>query len=165
MNEETKRIRLLFVDDEVKFLEAAAKRLGRSDFDVVTATHGRGAVKVAKKGKFDVALVDLRMPDLDGSEVLRILKKRHKFLEVIILTGHASLESAVECTKLGAFDYLEKPYEFEKLVELLKRAYESRLRKKFKHDKERMEHLEILSMGSSPMAVLKSLLRLDDAEK
>jgi DNA-binding NtrC family response regulator len=71
----------------------------------------------------------------------------------------------VQCAKLGAFDYLEKPYEFDKLVEVLQRAYEARLRKKFKHDKERMEHLEILSMGSSPVAVLKSLLKLDNPEK
>jgi DNA-binding NtrC family response regulator len=165
MSDEKRRIKLLFVDDEVKFLEAAAKRLGRKDFEVVTATNGRDAIKAAKRGKFDVALVDLRMPDLDGAEVLRSLKKRHRFLEVIILTGHASIDSAVECTKLGAFDYLEKPYDFEKLIDVLRRAYEARLRKKFERDKKRMEDLEILSMGSSPMAILKSLVRLDDEEK
>jgi DNA-binding NtrC family response regulator len=165
MSEEKRRIKLLFVDDEPGFLEAVGKRLGMSDFDVVTAQEGREAIKAAKKGKFDVALVDLQMPELDGSEVLRLLKKRHKFLEVIILTGHATLDSAVECTKLGAFGYLEKPYEFEKLVDVLKQAYEARLRKKFQHDKKRMEHLDVLSMGSSPMAVLRSLLRLDDTEK
>jgi len=162
---EKKKIKLLFVDDEVKFLETAAKRLGRGDFDVTTATNGRDAIKVAKRGKFDVALLDLRMPDLDGSEVLKALKKRHKFLEVIMLTAHASIDSAVECTKLGAFDYLEKPYEFDGLVEALRRAYEARLRKKFQHDKKRMEHLEVLSMGSSPMGILRSLLTLDDDEK
>jgi DNA-binding NtrC family response regulator len=165
MSGKTDRIKLLFVDDEVKFLETVAKRLGRGDFEVTTAANGKDAIKVAKKGKFDLALVDLRMPDLDGAEVLKSLKKRHKFLEVIILTGHASIDSAVECTKLGAFDYLEKPYDFEKLVDVLRRAYESRLRRKFEHDRERMKHLDVLSMGSSPMAILKSLVKLDDEEK
>jgi len=160
-----KQIKLLFVDDEPRFLEMAAKRLGRTEFDVRTAGSGREAVKLAKRGKFDLALVDLQMPDLDGGEVLKLLKKRHKHLEVIILTGHASVPSAVECTRLGAFDYLEKPYEFERLVDVLKRAYEARLRKKFEHDRQRMKDLEMLSMGSSPVGILKSLLTIDDEEK
>jgi DNA-binding NtrC family response regulator len=162
---EEKKIRLLFVDDEPKFLKTVASRLGRKNFDVRTAESGREAVKVAKRGKFDVALVDLRMPDLDGEQVLKLLKKRHKYLEVIILTGHATVPSAVECTRLGAFDYLEKPYEFEKLVEVLKGAYLARLKKKFEHDRKRMEDLDMLSMGSSPMGILKSLLTIDDDEK
>ena len=160
-----KKIKLLFVDDEPRFLEVVAKRLGRTDFDVCTAGSGREAIKVARRGKFDVALVDLQMPDLDGGEVLKLLKKRHKHLEVIILTGHASVPSAVECTRLGAFDYLEKPYEFEKLVEVLERAYEARLRKKFEHDRKRMANLDMLSMGSSPVGILRSLLTIDDEEK
>jgi DNA-binding NtrC family response regulator len=160
-----KKIKLLFVDDEPRFLDVVAKRLGRSEFDVHTAGSGREAIKIAKRGGFDVALVDLQMPDLDGGEVLRLLKKRHKYLEVIILTGHASVPSAVECTRLGAFDYLEKPYEFESLVEVLERAYEARLRKKFEHDKKRMADLDVLSMGSSPVGILRSLLTIDDDEK
>jgi DNA-binding NtrC family response regulator len=71
----------------------------------------------------------------------------------------------VEATKLGAHAYLEKPYDFEKLLEVLKEAYESRLRKKFEHDKKRMEEIEMLSMGSSPMGILKSLIRLDDDDR
>jgi DNA-binding NtrC family response regulator len=98
-------------------------------------------------------------------ELLGLLKKKHKFLEIIILTGYASIDSAVECTKLGAFGYLEKPYNFEKLLEMLKGAYETRLRKKFEHDRKRMEEIEFLSMGASPMGILRSLRRLDDEEK
>jgi two-component system NtrC family response regulator len=98
-------------------------------------------------------------------ELLQILKKKHKFLEVIILTGYASVDSAVEATKLGAFSYLEKPYNFEKLLEVLKEAYETRLRKKFEHDKKRTEKIEFLAMGSSPMGILRSLRRIDDDEK
>jgi DNA-binding NtrC family response regulator len=71
----------------------------------------------------------------------------------------------VEATKLGAYSYLEKPYDFEKLLEVLKNAYETRLRKKFEHDKKRMEELEMLSMGSSPLGILRSLRQLDDDKK
>jgi DNA-binding NtrC family response regulator len=83
-----------------------------------------------------VAVVDLQMPGTDGAQVLKILKKKHKFIEIIMLTGHATVDSAVECTKLGAFKYLEKPYDFDKLVETLKEAYQARLQKKFESNLE-----------------------------
>jgi DNA-binding NtrC family response regulator len=165
MSEDERKIRLLVADDEKSFLDAVSRRLELKDFDVVTASCGKDAVKAAKRGKFDVALLDLRMPDLDGEKVLGILKSKHKWLEVIILTGHASIDSAVECTKLGAFDYLEKPYDFDALMAVIQRAYEARLRRKFEHDRKRMKDLEFLSMGASPAAILKTLIRMDDDEK
>ena len=165
MSNQEKQIKLLIVDDEEDFLKSIAERLGMRDFDVTTATEGKTAVKAAKKGKFDVAILDMKMPGMDGMELLQILKKKHKFLEVVILTGHGAIDSAVEATKLGAYSYLEKPYDFEKLLDVLKKAYEARLRKKFEHDKKRMEELEMLSMGTSPMGILKSLMHMDDDEK
>ncbi|MGD8342612.1 MAG: response regulator [Desulfobacterales bacterium] len=165
MSAEQKKIKLLIVDDEEDFLNSISERLGMRDFDVATASDGKLAIKVAKKGKFDVAILDMKMPGMDGMELLQILKKKHKFLEVIILTGHGAIDSAVEATKLGAYSYLEKPYDFEKLLGVLKDAYEARLRKKFEKDKKRMEELEMLSMGTSPMGILKSLLHMDDEEK
>lgn len=165
MSEEQKQIKLLIVDDEEDFLNSIAERLGMRDFDVTTASDGNLAVNTAKKGKFDVAILDLKMPGMDGMELLGLLKKKHKFLEVIMLTGHGAIDSAVEATKLGAYSYLEKPCDFENLLEVLKKAYEARLRKKFEHDKKRMEEIETLSMGSSPMAILRSLMHLDDDEK
>jgi DNA-binding NtrC family response regulator len=162
---ENRKIKLLIVDDDEKFLKTISERLGLKDFEVTSTTKGETAIKSAKKEKFDVAILDLKMPGMDGTELLKILKKKHKFLEVIMLTGFASIDSAVECTKLGAFGYLEKPYSFEKLLETLKAAYETRLRKKFEHDKKRMDEIEILSMGSSPMGILRSLIRIDDDEK
>jgi DNA-binding NtrC family response regulator len=131
---------------------------------VTPVTNGADALKAAKKGQFDVALLDLKMPGMDGTEVLSLLKEKHKFLEVVILTGHGSIDSAVECTKLGAFDYLTKPYELENLLDVLKRAYEARLKKKFEHDRRRMEEIELLSAGS-PLAALRALIGLDDEEK
>jgi DNA-binding NtrC family response regulator len=165
MNDKEKQIKLLIVDDDEKFLKTIAERLGLKDFDVTTASEGNQALKAAKKGKFDVAILDLKMPGMDGMEVLQSLKKKHKFLEVIMLTGFSSIDSAVEATKLGAFGYLEKPYKFEKLMEVLQEAYETRLRKKFEHDKKRMDEIEVLAMGSSPMGILRSLMRIDDDEK
>jgi two-component system NtrC family response regulator len=160
-----KKIKLMLVDDEEDFLNSLAKRLGKRDFDIATATEGKLAIKLAKKEKFDVAILDMKMPGMDGMELLQILKKKHKFLEIIILTGYGGIDSAVEATKLGAYSYLEKPYDFEKLLDVLKNAYETRLRKKFEHDKKRMEDLEMLSMGSSPLGILRSLRQLDDDKK
>jgi len=160
-----KPIKLLLVDDEVKFLESLSQRLSLRDFDVTTASDGEQAIKAAKGGKFDVAILDLRMPGMDGTEVLKILKDKHKWLEVIMLTGYGSIDSAAECTRLGAFGYLEKPADFDKLIDVLKQAYTERLKKKFKRDQKRMEDIEFLSMGASPMSILASLRRLDDDEK
>jgi DNA-binding NtrC family response regulator len=159
------KIRLLLVDDEVKFLESIAKRLELKNFDVTTASNGKEAITSAEKGLFDVAVVDFQMPGMDGTQVLKTLKENHKYLEIIMLTGHATIDSAVECTKMGAFKYLEKPYEFEKLVEVIKEAYEARLNRKFEHNQKRIEEIQKLSMGASPLGLLRALAKLDDKEK
>ena len=164
MANENNRIKLLIVDDDEKLLETMAQRLRLKEFDVVTASEGKQALKSAKKAQFDVAILDLKMPGMDGTELLKTLKKKHKFLEIIMLTGFASIDSAVECTKLGAFGYLEKPFKFDELLEKLKDAYAARLNRKFEHDKKRKEDIHILSMGS-PIAVLNALRRIDDSEK
>ncbi len=159
------KIKLLIVDDEVKFLDSISRRLEMRDFDVAKATNGSEAVEAARNRKFDLALLDLKMPGMDGKEVLEILKKEHKYIEVIILTGHGSVDSAVECTKLGAFSYLPKPYELEKLLEILKQAYEHRMKKKFEKDEKRMEKISKIATFSSPLGILRELRQLDDDEK
>jgi len=159
------KIRLLIVDDEVKFLESISKRLEMRGFDVTTASIGQVAIDIAREEKYDLALLDLKMPGLDGKQVLEILKKEHKFLEVVILTGHGSYESAVECTQLGAFGYLPKPYELDKLLEVLKNAYEARMKKKFEMDEKRMSEIMKIAMGSSPLGILKEMRKLDDERK
>lgn len=164
LGENKKKLKLLIVDDEIDFLNSVAKRLELRGFEVTPVTNGEDALREATKGHFDVALLDLKMPGMDGTEVLDLLKKKHKFLEVVILTGHGSIDSAVECTKLGAFDYLTKPYELDSLLDVLRRAFEARLRKKFEHDRRRMEEIELLAAGS-PLAALRALINLDDEEK
>jgi len=159
------KIKLLFVDDEVKFLESISKRLELKNFDVTSATTGQEAIESAENGLFDVAVVDFQMPGMDGAQVLKTLKEKHRYLEIIMLTGHATIDSAVECTKLGAFKYLEKPYDFENLVEVIKQAYEARLKKKFEHNKKHMEEIQKLSLRESPLGLLRALAHLDDDEK
>jgi len=159
------KIKLLIVDDEEEFLESIAKRLEMRDFDVCTATRGAQAVEIAREQKFDLALLDLKMPGMDGKQVLEILKKEHKHIEVIILTGHGSVDSAIDCTKLGAFGYLPKPYELEKLLDTLRQAFQVRMEKKFKVDQERMEKISKLATGSSPLGILRELKKMDDDEK
>jgi len=159
------KIRLLIVDDEVEFLKAVSSRFELQNFDVTTASNGKEAIASAENYFFDVAIVDVDMPGMAGAQLLKTLKDRHKYLEIIILTGHATIDSAVESTKLGAFKYLEKPYAFEKLVEAIKEAYEARLQRKFAHNTKRNKEIQKLSIGSSPLGILKALASLDDEEK
>ncbi|MFH1764304.1 MAG: response regulator [Gemmatimonadota bacterium] len=158
-------IKLLIVDDETRFLNAIAQRLTKRGFDVRTAENGEEAIQIARSEKFDIALLDLRMPGMDGGEVLRVLKGEHQFLEAIILTGHGSLESAVELTKVGAFSYLPKPYELEKLIEVLREAYQARLEKKFASDQAKMAKIMAIVEGESPLGMLRKLRELDDLRK
>ena len=160
-----KKIKLLLVDDEINFLQPIAERLSLKDFDVITASNGKEAITSAENDLFDVAVVDFQMPGMDGTQVLKLLKERHKYLEIIMLTGQATIDSAVEATKLGAFKYLEKPYDFEKLVEVIKEAYETRLKKKFEHNQHRMDEIQKLSFGHSPLGILRALADLDNEEK
>lgn len=157
-----KGIKLLVVDDDKKFLDVIGDRFALKEFDVATAVEGSEALELAREKMFDVAVVDLQMPGIDGKELLRILKEKHKFIEVIILTGFATIESAVACTKMGAFGYLEKPYNFEALVEKIQEAYTASLKKRFEADEQRMKKIQKISMRSSPMEILKELAALDE---
>lgn len=162
---ENEKIHLLVVDDEEKFLNALTDRLKLKFFHITSATNGEDAIAMAEKGRFDVAVIDLQMPGIDGVHLLETLKKSHRFLEIIILSGHATIESAVECTKLGAFKILEKPCKFDLLVETIREAYELRLKKKFQNDEERMEKIQSLAFGQSPLGILREMSKLDDGAK
>ena len=159
------RIRLLIVDDEVEFLETVSERLEQRDFEVTTASEGADALEIAKRDRFDLAVVDLRMPGMDGRELLEALKKEHKFLEVIVLTGYGSVESAFECSKLGAFGYLSKPFDLDELLKVLKDAFAARMENKFEHNRDKARKLAELATGSSPLGILQAMKELDDEEK
>jgi len=110
-------VRLLLVDDEVGYLEVLCKRLKKRDFDVSTAYSGAEAIRAVRDRDFDVAVVDLKMEDMDGIELLKILKQMLPTLQVIMLTGHGSERAARNGISLGAFDYLLKPIDLDALLE------------------------------------------------
>ena len=157
-----RKIKLLVVDDESRFLNAIATRLRKRGFDVYAVTNGGDAVALAQREAFDLAIIDLKMPGMDGGEVLRALKEQHQFFEAVILTGHGSLETAVALTELGAFGYLPKPYELDKLLETLAAAYAAHLKGKFAADQDKIERIESDAAGLSPLAALEKLRELDD---
>ena len=120
-------IKLLFVDDEKGFVNVISKRLSKRNIAVFKAYSGAMALQALRNSKFDVAVLDLKMEDMDGIEVLKILKKMAPNIVVIMLTGHGSETAAREGIQFGAFDYLTKPCDFEELVEKINEAYQSRV--------------------------------------
>lgn len=116
MAEHPEGIRLLLVDDEVGYLEVLSKRLTRRSFEVTTASSGAEAIRALRARDFDVAVVDLKMEDMDGIEVLKVLRRMVPALHVIILTGHGSERAAREGIAQGAFDYLIKPIGLDPLI-------------------------------------------------
>jgi DNA-binding NtrC family response regulator len=121
---------VLLVDDEVPFVETMTKRLSKRQVMVLPAYSGREALEKLAKNAVDVVILDVKMPGMDGIETLREIKKTHPLVEVIMLTGHATVETAVEGMRLGAFDYLMKPCEIEELMAKVGEAKE----KKSKHE-------------------------------
>jgi DNA-binding NtrC family response regulator len=120
------RIKLLLVDDEKGYVQVLAKRMAKREIEVTIAFTGSEAIQTLRKQDFQVALLDLKMEDMDGLEVLKIFKKMDPDLPVIMLTGHGSEQAAREGMALGAFDYLTKPCELEVLMERIRRAAERR---------------------------------------
>lgn len=116
------RIKLLLVDDEAAYVKILSKRLTKRNFDVTLAFSGTQGIQAARKEDFDVAVLDLKMEDMDGIEVLKIFKKMAPNMEVIMLTGHGSEQAAREGVEFGAFDYLTKPCELEDLIAKIKEA-------------------------------------------
>ncbi|HJX32262.1 MAG TPA: response regulator [Thermodesulfobacteriota bacterium] len=155
------KIRLLLVDDERQFLETICKRLELRNFEVTPVSSGEEAIEAARKNEFEIALVDLKMPGMGGEQVLETLKKEHKFLEVIILTGHGSIDSAVRSTKLGAYYYLQKPCELEMLLQVLKEAYQKRIQKKHGYKDEEMEKIISRMTTDSSLEILQNLKKFD----
>jgi DNA-binding NtrC family response regulator len=144
------KTRVLMVDDEKEFIQTLSERLTLRGYDVTTAFSGEEAVEKVKSYLFDVTILDVLMPGMSGIETLREIKKIKPLIEVIMLTGHATIETAIEGMKLGAFDFLLKPCETEGLVAKIDKAYA----KKIEHD-ERIRAAKVEKLVSSPMSALK----------
>ena len=109
-------IKLLIVDDEERFLKTIKTLLEKRECAISTATNGVEALEILEKKQIDVVILDVKMPGMDGVEVLRRIKRDHPLVEVIMLTGHSTTESAIQGMKLGAFDYLLKPCDIDILI-------------------------------------------------
>jgi DNA-binding NtrC family response regulator len=115
-------VKLLLVDDEVGFVDVLSKRLSKRNMVVTAAYSGTEAIQTLRKQDFDVAVLDLKMEDMDGIEILKIFKKLVPTMPVIMLTGHGSEQAAREGVASGAFDYLTKPSDLEDLVAKIMQA-------------------------------------------
>lgn len=124
-----KKLKVLLVDDEQEFVETLADRLQMRDLEASTAHNGEEALSVVKGEEPDVIVLDLKMPGIDGIEVLRRVKKAYPKVEVIILTGHGSEKDEEEARSLGAFDYVKKPADLDTLVSQIKNAFKQKLKK------------------------------------
>lgn len=120
------KFRVLFVDDEVDFLETILKRMQKRGLAAHGVHSGEEAIAWLQQNPADVIVLDVRMKGMDGIQTLRRLKSSHPLVEVIMLTGHASLEIAREGMKLGAFDYLMKPIDLDELLYKMEDAYQKK---------------------------------------
>lgn len=125
--------KILLVDDEVPFVETMIKRLTKREMDVVPAYDGPEALaKLKEQANLEVVILDVKMPGMDGVEALGEIKRNHPLVEVIMLTGHATVESAIEGMKKGAFDYLMKPCDIDLLVSKVREAASKKRRQEAK---------------------------------
>ena len=118
--------RVLLVDDETDYLEVLSRRLKKRNVNAAGVSSGKEALRYLETFPVDVVVLDVRMPEMDGIQVLREIKKSHPLVEVIMLTGHASLEVAIEGMRLGAFDYLMKPADIDELLYKVQDAHKTK---------------------------------------
>jgi len=114
--------KVLIVDDEQDFLDVLSDRLKTRDMNVSTASSAKDAIKKIDAESYDAVVLDLMMPEMDGLETLKIMKEKNPDLQVILLTGHATVEKGIQAMKLGAMDLIEKPADLANIVERIKQA-------------------------------------------
>jgi DNA-binding NtrC family response regulator len=125
MSEPAEKIRLLMVDDEEEFLAATAQALSRRGIDVTPVNNGAKALELARRERFDVVLLDVKMPDLDGVEVFRRLQQMHPGQPTLLLTGHGTIGQAFQTTKEGLFAYITKPCDIAYLAGKIQAAHQA----------------------------------------
>ncbi|MGX9367043.1 response regulator [Desulfoplanes sp. PS50] len=119
---------ILLIDDEDGFVQTMAKRLGKREIVVVKSYSGQEALDIlSENNQIDVAVLDVKMPGMDGIETLKAIKQEFPLVEVIMLTGHATVESAIDGMKMGAFDYLMKPCDIDQLMTKIAEAKTKKL--------------------------------------
>ena len=156
--ESSKPIRLLIADDEEDLVTFLSHRLRKRGLEVTMAVSGAEAVSAGTEMKFDVAVVDLKMPDMDGITVIEQLKNLQPFIEVIMLTGHGSHDSAWEAGRLHAFRYILKPYDFEELHDLIHTAAEHKRRRMQQEFEDKLN--ELMTGTTSPRDLIEESEKL-----
>ena len=116
------KIKVLLVDDEKDFVDAMGERLKIRDFNVTISYSGKSALEMLRKVAFDVIVLDVMMPEMTGTEALKEIKEINPLIQVLMLTGAATVENAIEGMKLGAYDFLMKPTSADDLAEKIKAA-------------------------------------------
>jgi DNA-binding NtrC family response regulator len=145
-----KNMRMMIVDDEERFLSTMKKLLAKKGYDVVTASSGAEALEIMSVQNIHVVILDVKMPGMDGNETLREIKKRFPLTEVIMLTGHATMESAVEGLKSGAMDYLMKPADLDEIIKKAEGAFE-----KIQSLEEKIRVAQMRKIMKSPSEIIK----------
>jgi len=133
--------RVLLVDDEVEFVDALAERMRARGLEVDTANDGQTAIGLAAKARYDAIVLDLAMPGMDGMQTLEGLRADNPNLQIILLTGQGTVQTAVEATKLGAMDFLEKPTAIEDLLVKIRKARSNRLALELQKSEEEISDL------------------------
>jgi len=119
--------KVLLVDDETDFLDVLAERMRSRGFDVTTCSSATEAVTLIQKTSFDAIILDLMMPEMDGLDMLQTMKSSRPELQIILLTGHATIEKGIHAMKMGAMDFLEKPADIQKLTDKIRKAKANRM--------------------------------------
>jgi DNA-binding NtrC family response regulator len=119
--------KVLLVDDEIEFTQALAERLETRGLKVDAVSNGKDALQKVKGGSYDAVFLDLAMPEMDGIETLKRLLAENPDLQVVLLTGHATVQSGIQAVKQGAMDFLEKPAKLDVIMEKIKQAKTNRI--------------------------------------
>jgi DNA-binding NtrC family response regulator len=145
------KMKMMLVDDEERFLTSTKKLLVRRGYDIITASSGSIALDKLLETDVHVVILDVKMPGMDGIETLKSIKENHPLVEVIMLTGHGTIESAVEGLKAGATDYLTKPADIDEIVLKAEEAFERR-----KKIEEKIRMAQSRKYMKSPREILKN---------
>ena len=118
--------RVLLVDDEEEFLEIMSERMQARDIEVTTSTSAREALDMIASASYDAVIMDFMMPEMNGIEALKVIKEKNPEMQIILLTGHATVEKTVEAMKAGAMDLIEKPADLDALAKKIKDAHDQK---------------------------------------
>ena len=144
------KMRIMLVDDEERFLKTTKKLIEKKGYGVLTALSGEEALEKLKPQNIHVVILDVKMPGMDGNQTLKAIKTLYPLVEVIMLTGHGTMDSAIDGLKSGAFDYLVKPADIDDIIEKAMEAFEKR-----QHREEKIRLAQTKKYMRSPREILK----------